>query len=219
MSPHTRIWRGYFFVVLTIAAVATPARSQARVHARNDVGLSLLGVFNNSSTNTSGLIEQTQTPANAAGGMIEFRHIRSPLVGFEATYSFNRANQVYTISGGPVNVLGPTCPCSSSISADAHELTGDWIVSSRLTKSIRFFLLAGGGLIITQPVNGPSGTQTTSQPAFVYGAGADWELLPHLGQRFQYRGNVHPDPVLESGLTANGLIHSAEPMIGAYFRY
>src|ERR1700760_1515038 len=69
--------------------------------------LSLYGAFSGT-TNGNGT---AQSPANAAGGMIEVRHISNPIVGYEATYSFNRANQTYSPSGYACPVTSvPSCP-------------------------------------------------------------------------------------------------------------
>ena len=40
----------------------------------------------------------TQSPSNAAGGLLEVRHIAHPWLGYEGTYSFNRANQTYVVT-------------------------------------------------------------------------------------------------------------------------
>jgi outer membrane cobalamin receptor len=53
----------------------------------------------------------------------------------------------------------------------------------------------------------------------VYGAGLDWGLIPHIGLRFQYRGNLYKAPDLSTLYTSSGAFtHTAEPMIGVYFR-
>jgi hypothetical protein len=75
-----------------LAAVASPA-----AHAQTDVALSLYGTFSSTTTYNNDL--EHQNSANAAGGLFEFRRISNPLVGYEATYSFNRANQVNTYTG------------------------------------------------------------------------------------------------------------------------
>jgi opacity protein-like surface antigen len=194
-----------FFVV-----VGSVARAQT-----TDVALSLYGTFNSRTSYNIGL--ENQTSANAAGGLIEFRHISNPLVGFEATYSFNRANQVYSYTGPtPVGSAGPF---SSAVSANAHEITGDWLFSFHVG-NVRPFALAGVGLLLNEPVSGQSQTTSSNEPVYVYGAGLDWGLMPHLGLRFQYRGNVYKAPEIATAFgSSNAFTHTAEPMIGAYFRF
>jgi opacity protein-like surface antigen len=148
--------------------------------------------------------------------MIELRHISNPLVGWEATYSYNRDNQKYSSA-----CEGVTCTAIApqSVSANAHEVTGDWIASVHIA-NLRPFALAGVGLLFNQPTGNVSSTTSQTKPVFVYGAGLDWGVFPHLGLRFQYRGNLYKAPDLTRLYTStNAFTHTSEPMIGAYFRY
>ena len=48
----------------------------------------------------------------------------------------------------------------------------------------------------------------------------DWTVVPHLGLRFQYRGNLYKAPDLASVFSStNSFTHNSEPMIGAFFRF
>ncbi|MBB5061366.1 opacity protein-like surface antigen [Granulicella aggregans] len=192
--------------------------------AQTDVSASVYGAFSGTSDGNGVM----QSPANAAGGLIEVRHISNPLVGFEGTYAFNRANQSYAertpgICGLPCGV-GSTL--STHVPANAHEVTADWIVSFKFL-NVRPFVLAGGGVLLNVPSAGESTggtttaqTQTQTKGVLVYGGGVDYGLLPHLGLRFQYRGNVYKAPQLTTAFSSSGqFVHTAEPMIGAYFRF
>jgi hypothetical protein len=200
---------------LALAFVLAAVASQA-ARAQTDVALSLYGTF--TGTTNYNIDLQHQKSANAAGAIFEFRHIRNPLVGYEATYSFNRANQVYSYTG--------TTPAGSEpgihpngVSANAHEITGDWIFSVQ-TGKLRPFALVGAGLLLTEPVSGQSETKRSSQPVYVYGAGLDWGLGSHLGLRFQCRGNVYKAPNISTAYGSNTVfMHTAEPMIGAYIKF
>ena len=219
-----RIWMLPFFLV-SIAAAAP---------AQTDVALSFYGAFTGSTTGNG----VTQSPANQAGGMVELRHISNPLVGYEATYSYNRANQQYLRT-----VFAPVCPTgqtnclinrAGTVANNAHEITGDWIFSLKLA-NLRPFALAGGGLLVNAASSAnlfgcyvmnplcfisPASPQSSTTGVFVYGAGLDWGLLPHLGLRLQYRGNVYKAPELIGAFqSTNSFTHTAEPMIGAYFRF
>ena len=186
--------------------------------AQTDVAASLYGAFTGT-TNGNGTV---QSPSNAAGVLIELRHISNPLVGYEATYSYNRANQSYS-SATQVCPVGALPPCviqaPVSIPADAHEITGDWIVSFGLA-NIKPFVLGGGGVIFHVPSYSSSTTSTSTEGVFVYGAGLDFGLLPHIGLRLQYRGNLYQAPDLTKLYTStSAFTHTAEPMIGAYLRF
>jgi opacity protein-like surface antigen len=198
-----------FILVATVCAAA---------HAQTDIALSGYGAFGSTSNYNGGL--EHQRSASAAGGMFELRHISNPLVGFEATYSFNRANQVYSYTG-PTPVGSSPGPYDSSVSANAHQITGDWLFSAHAA-NFRPFALVGVGLLLTGPTSAPTlvSTSTSNELVYVYGAGLDWGLRPHLGLRFQYRGNVYKAPSITTSFgTGGGFTHTAEPMIGAYFRF
>ncbi len=134
--------------------------------AQTDVAFSLLGAFSESSNGNGTL----QTPSVHAGGLFQLRHIANPLVGYEVTYSYSRANQVYT----PVPSNIQTVAAAQPISANANQVTADWVVSLRLL-NFRPFALAGVGALITRPVSDQSDTLTstkavTAEPmAGVYG--------------------------------------------------
>jgi len=198
-----------FFGLLCLALVASSAQAQT------DVALSIYGAFNGS-TNGHGV---KQSPSNQAGGMLELRHISNPIIGYDVTYSYNRANQAYSLFPVPFSCPTSGCPSPAAVSANAHELTGDYVVSVHIA-NLRPFALGGVGLLFNQPAGGQSNTTSSTKPVFVYGAGLDWGLLPHIGLRLQYRGNLYKAPDLTKLYTSTGAFtHSAEPMLGAYFRF
>jgi opacity protein-like surface antigen len=184
----------------------------ARSITQTDVSLSIYGAFSGTTTG-DGIV---QSPSNAAGGIVEVRHIVNPLIGLEGTYSFNRANEKYTpqVSCGlPCGNITP-----ATVSADAHELTADYLASLKIA-NLRPFALAGAGLLFNEPSSGQANTTSSNKPVFVYGAGLDWGLLPHIGVRLQYRGNLYRTPDLTKLYGSSGaFMHTSEPMIGVYLR-
>src|ERR1700723_231564 len=203
--------------VLAVAAAVSSASAGAQVAevsklSETDLALSLYGAFSERTTG-DGIV---QSPSNAAGGIVEVRRIVNPLIGYEGTYSFNRANQVYL----PTVTCGVPCATISAqaVSADAHEVTGDWVASIKIL-GVRPFALAGVGILFNQPVGGQGNTTSSNKGVFVYGAGLDWGLLPHIGVRLQYRGNLYKAPDLTKAFSSTGAFtHTAEPMIGVYLR-
>jgi opacity protein-like surface antigen len=193
-------------------AVADAQASAERTLSQTDLSLSIYGAFSGATTG-NGVME---SPSNAAGGIFEVRHIENPLVGFEGTYSFNRANQVYSPTVSCGLPCGPITP--ATVSADAHEVTADWLASLKIA-NLRPFVLAGAGLLFNEPVSGQANTTSSNKPVAVYGAGLDWGLLPHIGVRLQYRGNLYKAPDLTKAFGSTGAFtHTAEPMIGVYLR-
>ena len=188
----------------------------ASASAQTSVGLSLYGAFNQKTTGNN----TAQSPSNSAGGLIELRHISNPIVGFEATYSYNRANQRYSFQNPPPGNPCPPSGCTvESVKANAHELTIDWIPSVPIG-NLRPFGVLGLGLLLNQPTGSQSSTSSSTQSVYVYGAGLDWGLLPHLGLRFQYRGNLYKAPHLTSLYSSTDTFtRTSEPMIGAYLSF
>ena len=197
------------FLVVGLCVLSAVAAS-----AQTDVAASLYGAFSESSTGNN----TAQSPSNAAGGLIEVRHISNPLIGYEGTYSFNRANQRYSSTEASCGLICGPIPGPQSVSANAHEITADWVASLKIS-NLRPFALAGAGILLDEPSNGQGSTNSTTKPVFVYGAGLDWGLLPHLGLRLQYRGNLYKAPNLTTIFTSTGAFtQTAEPMVGVYFR-
>jgi opacity protein-like surface antigen len=228
MRPSKSFAQSFFGTVLIAGLVVmTGVASQAQT----SVALGVYGAFNGA---TSGDGTQ-QSPANQAGGLFEFRQIKNPLVGYEATYSYNRGDQGFSDSPPPFACPGICTTSTAAIANNAHEVTGDWVVSLHAA-SLRPFALAGGGLLLNVPSGGTvttttcgpepctestsaAATRTSTEGIFSYGAGLDWELLPHLGLRFQYRGNVYKAPAIANAFSStNAFTHNAEPVIGIYFR-
>lgn len=172
--------------------------------AQTDVSASVYGAFTGTTTGHG----TVQSPSNSAGGLIEVRHVVNPIIGFEATYAFNSANQIYSASSF----------ASQSVSAKAHEVTADW-VSSLKVGNFTPFGLVGIGVLLDVPGSGQNSVNTTAKPVYVYGAGVDWGILPHVGLRFQYRGNLYSAPNLTTLYTStSAFTHTAEPMVGVFFR-
>jgi opacity protein-like surface antigen len=179
-------------------------------HAQTSVGVSLYGAFSGTTTGN----DVQQSPSNAAGGLIELRHISNPIFGYEATYSYNRANQAYRCTTSSCPVITP-----AFVSANAHQVTVDWIPSLHIS-NLRPFGVLGVGLLLNQPAGSQANTSSSTRAVYVFGAGIDWGLLPHLGLRFQYRGSLYKSPDLSKLYTStNAFTHSAQPMLGAYFSF
>lgn len=193
---------GLALSIYLAAVFCTAARAQT------SIALSAYGAF--SGTTTSNGVKES--PSNSAGGLIELRHISNPIIGWEVTYSYNRANQVYSCT-----FSGCSVPTPAPISASAHEITADWVPSIHIA-NLRPFGVLGVGLLLNEPTSGQSNTTSSKQAVYVYGAGLDWGLLPHIGLRLQYRGNLYKAPNLSTLFGSTGAFtHTAEPMIGVYF--
>lgn len=209
-------------IVLTFMLGAMVVCGDSTARAQTDVAASFYGAFNQSTSGNN----VKQSPSNAAGVLLELRHISNPLVGYEFTYSYNRANQKYS------NGCFPNCISFATVTANAHEISGDWVASVKAA-NLRPFALAGVGVIFDEPVQnagftgvcdppggqGCSTTQASTKPVFVYGAGLDWTLLPHLGLHLEYRGNLYKAPnMVKIFSSTDAFTQTSEPMVGVFFR-
>ncbi len=243
------------WLYLACLLVGAAAWGGAIACAQTDIAASIDGAF---SGNTQAGVD-VQSPSNSAGALLEVRHIHNSLVGFEGAYSYNRANQTYAYTV-PVSVtIRPPCPypipvgCGTSyayaqpvaVSANAHAITGDWVVSRKM-RSFRPFALAGGGLLLVVPSSGQRYTGSTvpgqtyinvapdqmstniaTEFLFVFGAGLDWKLSSHIGLRLQDRDTMYKSPQLfstdvypVSGPSTKGLYtYTQEPVLGVYYRF
>ena len=180
-------------------------------HAQTDAGLNVYRTFNNA---TSGNGTQ-QTPTNSVGGMLELRHIQSPFIGYEVTYSYNRNNQTYAPESGSCGFF-----CSNGTTAQPayqNEVGLDWVFSVKFA-SLRPFAVAGLGFMINVPSTQGYQLNTVVRPAYIYGGGIDWGGQ-RLGLRLQFRDNVYKAANLSDFYPTTGVFsHTAEPMVGVYFR-
>jgi opacity protein-like surface antigen len=224
-----------------ILLFSLPFLVPARIGAQLDIAISGYGAFQQVTSGPGFVV----SPANQAGASIEVRRIVHPWLGYEGFYAFNRANQSYsTVTYAVCGV----CVISTSwtpVPVDAHEIAGAWVAALKIAH-LRSFALAGAGVLLHQPVTSQATTTTvvtgcgggnpyctpgqvttstthttaSTKAVFVYGAGLDWAVVPHLGLRLQYRGNVYQSSNLVAAFSsASNFTHTAEPMIGAYFRF
>lgn len=180
--------------------------------AQIDFGASFYEALNKSSTGDG--VQQTTT--NAAGGMIEGRYIKSPLVGFEITYAFNPENQTIspTTSNCGYECANPVTP----LKVKANEVGLDWVFSKKFGP-LRPFAVGGLGFFISSPAKSTYEVNTVVRPAYIAGGGVDWGILPHLGVRVQFRDNFYKAPDLSAFYSSTGVFtHTMEPMAGLYFR-
>jgi opacity protein-like surface antigen len=218
---------GHFWKA-SLLAVGLLAFASKQAWAETDLAASGYAAFT-SSTTASNVV---QHPASQGGYLIELRHIRNPIEGFKINYGFNRANEVYSTTGTcTVNCTSRT----TAVSADAHELTAEWVLSLHLL-NLRPFAFAGGGALMTRP-KGATARQTICGTActtsniiattkndtrglFTYGAGLDFSVLPHIGLRFQYRGRVNKAPdIVNAFSSTNKFARTSEPVFGIYLSF
>ena len=201
-----------FFV---LAIVTLPA-----AFAQTDAGVSVYGAFRGTSHGDG----TAESPSSAAGVMFELRHISNPLVGYELNYSFNRADEEYRSPVVDTALCAPDCSVRNgtvvqNVNANSHRVGADWFVSVPHLP-VKPYALVGVGLLYISPDGGQINVRGNTKPVFEYGAGVDWTVLPHIGLRFQYRGDLYHSPDLAKAFSSTDkFTTSARPMFGAYFRF
>jgi opacity protein-like surface antigen len=190
-------------MVAGVASLALPVFAQENP-GRHEFSAQALGSF--TTTTTQNGIDNKST--NSGGVLGSYRFFFSKHHGVEANYAWSRSTQSYA---GPGTVAG--------IKSDSHEIGGAYVFRAPL-RNITPFALAGVSAVVFDPVN-LSGVNTQTRAAFVYGAGADFNLSRHVFARAQYRGLVYNSPTWELG-AFNGLdraTHRAEPSVGFGYRF
>jgi opacity protein-like surface antigen len=214
------------------AQAPAPANGQARVssasdESQTDIGGSFYRAMN-SATTAKGV---TQSPVDADGGMLEIRHIHSPLIGYEVTYGYNREDETVAAEAAPACETYDTCSTPTQKMTASTSLVGlDWVFSKKFG-NLRPFATAGLGFFIDEPTSPRiQQTPTTSVPgygvndtvriSYLYGGGVDWSITRHLGIRGQYRGVVYRVPNISMLFPAQGLFtQTSEPMGGIFYRF
>lgn len=179
--------------------------------AETDLGVSLYRTFTSSTSGNSTL----QKPANGTGAMVEFRHIQSPLVGYEVSYGFNRANQSLAPAPGACGFNCDNPPVT--LTANASQVGLDWIASMK-RGNISPFALGGLGFFIVAPTQNLPPLNTVVRIMYTYGGGVDVGLLPRAGVRLQYRGNLYKAPDIDEDYGATDkFTQTGEAEVGFYF--
>lgn len=199
-------------------AGAAPAHaSQAQVsHSSDsefDVGVSGYEALNRASTGMGA----TYTPNNSPGGMVEFRHIQSPLIGYELTYGFNKVDENIAPAAP---LCGFVCSTPAQKLSTSTSLVGlDWILSKRFG-NLRPFFAGGAGFFIDEPDRSAYGVNDIVRLAWLYGGGVDFSISTHLGVRAQYRALTYKVPNISTLFPAPGVFTTtSEPMGGVFYRF
>src|SRR6202042_826459 len=102
---------------------------------------------------------------------------------------------------------------------DQHEATAAYVFRHNMG-SVTPFAEAGVGALVFDPRD-YAGASTQTRAAFVYGAGADFNLTSRLFLRAEYRGFVYNSPTFDLVATqgADRITHRAEPSIGFGYRF
>jgi outer membrane immunogenic protein len=94
-----------------------------------------------------------------------------------------------------------------------------WFAAEPTVGSVKPFVLAGGGPLVFDPRNSTA-IKRQARATFVFGSGADLQLIKHLSARSQYRGFVYKTPDFGlAELKADTYTHAAVPSAGLVFTF
>jgi outer membrane immunogenic protein len=192
-----------FFAGTIAMSLPVFAQEETTVY-KNEASVQAFGSFVKSTTSNG--VDESAT--NSGGVLASYRFFFTQHQGVEANYGYALNTQSYGLSDGPVGVK-----------TYSHEISGDYVLRFP-QKHWSPFVLAGVGGLIFDPKDFV-GASSQGRAAFVYGAGADFNLSGHLFMRAEYRGFVYNSPTYDipglSGL--DRISHRAEPSIGFGYRF
>jgi opacity protein-like surface antigen len=192
-------------ILLGTALLSAPAFSQEdRPKEKSEVSVQALGSFLKES-NQNGI---RQSATDSGGILANYRYFFSKYHGVEANYGHTLNTNSYGLTSGPLGV-----------NAHSHEISGAYVFRYP-TKRVTPFALAGVGALVFDPKDALAAS-TQTRAAFVYGAGADFNVTPRIYLRAQYRGLVYNSPTFDlAPLTDQDRVtHRAEPSVGVGFRF
>jgi hypothetical protein len=217
--------RSVFLCLLLIAAGSTTKAQTSqnpaldRQLSRIDLGVSVAGVFNQSSKGFATVNGQPNTPVslspgNTGGAVVTLRYVVSPLIGFEANYGYARYTDTFTPFGAQPN---------GGVQQNASEYTFGYVAHTRKQYfGVNPFASAGAGSMVFRPTPGGGlALPEQARAAYYFSVGAETTVLsPHFGIRAQYRQVFFKAPdFLTNYLTIQQRTTTYEPGFGFFLRF
>jgi outer membrane immunogenic protein len=201
-----------FLALLFLLLTGSTPLALAQDDGHFDASLGFAGVFPKQSTGNGTILN----PTNSAAVVASFRYRFNPTHSVEFNYASTRDSQVYTTGANQFRIM-----------SKVSEYSFAYVLNIFQRGKFEPFLFGGAGALVFHPGNTyintyalPVFVSKQTELAFLYGAGVDYRVVPHVAVRFQYRGLVYkaPDFAGPNFLTsAKGNL--AEPSIGVVFRF
>ena len=193
--------RSFAAVLIGTALAVVPAFSQEA--GRSEVSVQAFGSFVKDTQNGV-----PQSATNSGGVLANYRFFFSRSHGVEVNYGYSLNTQAYGLSDGPLGVK-----------SNQHEVTAAYVYRHALRRFTPFAEAGVGGLVFN-PTDAP-GASTQARAAFVYGGGADFNIVHRFFVRAEYRGLVYNSPTFDLAAAAGSdrVTHRAEPSIGFGYRF
>jgi outer membrane immunogenic protein len=194
--------RSFVTAVAGMALATLPVFAQEEA-GRSEVSVQAFGSFVKSTTQDGVL----QSATNSGGVLANYRFFFTQSHGVEVNYGYSLNTQTF---GPATGALG--------IKSNQHEVTAAYVFRHSM-RHFTPFAEAGAGGLVFDPTDS-RGTSTQARAAFVYGAGADFNITHRLFARVQYRGFVYNSPTFDVAPLAgtDRITHRAEPSLGFGYR-
>jgi hypothetical protein len=197
----------FFLLLLSLSFTWRPATAQTIKNLEGAVNI--FGQFSGTSSGNG----VQDSPTDSMGVLATARQSIRPWLGWEVNYSYTRYSERYTTPVFPI-----------AVQSNMHEVSGAYLVQGPKFPILGlqpFGAVGVGGLIFLPTTVGGQRYGQQWRVPFIYEVGVNYPLLTsHFGLRLQYRGLLYKTPDFNASLlTTNARRQTAEPSVGAYFRF
>lgn len=213
---------GALLSLLFIASIASRAQAQSdapsvpltvlqKQLSRVDFAVSGMGEFTRNTTGPNDLNKLTlaDAPGNTLGALVTVRYTRSPYIGFEFNYTYNRFVQNFSginieppPPGGSTNV---NVPYKLGVQTTVSEFSGGYVAHTPKILGIGTFIALGAGSTEFRPTRGGGQSfLTQARATYYYNVGAETQVLnPHFGLRVGFRQAFYLAPDFQTNYLRN----------------
>ncbi len=168
---------------------------------------------------------QAQGTSSSAGLSAAYGQQLSPLVGYRASFSWTRIDEIYkdTVLQSSGNVVYQV-ERTQTIPANVFELSTTYVIQQPGQKRrVRAFAEAGPGVLMFIPRDAPFAGYSSYRAAAVYGAGAVYQLNQRWGVRLSYRGYFYKNPDFAAqtvgGTRSKYFTDTSGPAVSVVYRF
>ena len=207
------------FSLLAIQTAEAQVTAVDRQLDRVDVAVSADALITKGVAGTNYLTDPiTLNASTTVGALVQIRYTKSPLVGFEGTYSYARFTENYICE----SCSGETFPTSPfGAQTNASEYTLGYVAHLPSLLGVQPFAGGGAGSIAFKPtVLGGMGLPEKARAVYYYDIGVDDQFSRFFGVRAQFRQLFYKAPDFgENYLELNQRTFTSEPSIGFYVKF
>jgi hypothetical protein len=225
---------GALLSLVSFAAIASaqsdtaPLTPLQRQLSHIDFGISGMGDFTKDTSGPNDLngYKLTDAPGSTLGALATIRYTKSPYVGFEFNYTYNRF--VQNFSGTQVNppvapsTTNTLSPYTLGVQTTVSEFSGGYVAHTPKVFGIGTFVAVGAGSTEFRPTRG--GGQSflaQARATYYYNVGLETPIVnSHFGLRLGFRQAYFLAPDFETNYLRNHQrTDTTEPNFGFYIHF